>query len=475
MSSASLVAQRATQGVAGLVLSSAFVNVTSLASSLVLARALAPEEYGTFAVGATVVGFGRILGDCGAGSSLIQAPGTGEPDARELGRALAIQTSVAVTASGLLALCAPLLRAAFHAPAAATWIVIVLACTLVIEAPAVVPKVRLRREQRFKRLQVLQLASVLTLYSTQIGGLLAGFGLVALVAAQVVGSVTSTVTLVLYGGGLVRPVLAGARALARRGLAYQGTLVVQALFSVGSLAVVGANLTTQELGLWTWSTVLATPLISLALEMHHVLFPSLARLHEHHKERHDEAVQVVARLQFLFVGLAVGLLCGLAAPTIRLVFAPKWLEASGAARVALIGVLPLILATLLAAALESRGRPDLRLRSMAVSSFLGVVAVYLLAHRFGTTGAAAGSYLIVPLLDALILLRWMRIDVRRACVNAFVVATGTFILAHFTARSLHNLVSLLTAAVTVGLLGMLLVLATDRQPIVKSWALLRGK
>jgi len=453
---------------------SAMTNGLQLVSSLVLARAISPEQYGAFAVGATVVGFARFLGDCGAGSVVIQQPGMEGGSRTQLGQAFTIQLVVAGVAAVLLMLSAPFLRAAFDAPPETTWIVIVLAVTLLLEAPAVVPRVRLRREQKFQRLQVLGVVPVLGLYGTQISGLLLGYGIAALVAAQVVVSLLLSVSLTLGGGGLVRPVLRGSWSLARRGMAYQGTLVVQSLFSITSLAVVGTQLDTAELGLWTWCTVLATPLISLAQNLHGVVFPSLSRLNEHHSGRHDEAVQTVARLQFLFVSVAVGLLCGLAVPTVRLVFDPVWLEGTGAARAALLGVLPLVLATLVAAALESRGRADLRLRSMLISSVVGVSAMVVLADRFGATGAAIGSYLLVPLVDVAILLRWTRVDLRRAVLNAIVLTGATFGVAFMLAAHVTDLGGLLEAAVVAGVVGVVLMPVVDRRSLQRAWRVLRS-
>lgn len=472
--SAAHVAKAASKGVVSLVVFSAFINGVQLVSSLVLARAISPTQYGAFAVGATVVGFARFLGDCGAGSVLIQQPGREGGSRTQLGQAFTIQLVVAGVAAVLLILAAPFLRAAFHAPPETTWIVVVLAVTLLLEAPVVVPRVRLRREQRYQRLQVLSIVPALALYATQISGLLLGYGIAALVAAQVVVSVVSSVTLTVGGGGPVRPVRRGSWGLARRGMAYQGTLVVQSLFSIASLAVVGTQLDTAQLGLWTWCTVLATPLISIAQNMHGVVFPSLSRLNEDHGGRHNEAVETVARLQFLFVSVAVGLLCGLALPVIRLVFDPRWLAGTGAARAALLGVLPLVLATLVAAALESRGRADLRLRSMVISCVVGVLALVVLADRFGATGAAVGSYLLVPLVDVAILLRWTRVDLRRAVLNLVVLTGGTFAVAFVLAARVTDLGGLLGAAVAAGVFGVVLMPVVDRPSLRRAWRVLRS-
>jgi O-antigen/teichoic acid export membrane protein len=234
-------------------------------------------------------------------------------------------------------------------------------------------------------------------------------------------------------------------------------------------------LSTREIGLWAWSTVLATPLITLTAQLHHVAFPSLARLNEHHLDRYDEVVRTVARLQFLFASVAVGVLGGLALPMVRLVFDPRWLEATGAARAALLGVLPLALATLLAAALEARGRPYQRLRSMIMSSAGGLVAALFLAHAFGVTGAAVGVFIVVPLLDVLFLLRAAPVDLRRAIVDGVVLTSVTLGVASLAASRVDSLTDLFAAGSAIGLLGLGLIAVVDPKPVRRAWSLLRRR
>ena len=450
------------------------MNALQLVSSLVLARALVPEQYGAFAVGATIVGFGRFLGDCGAGSAVIQRPGT-EPDDRELGRAFAIQGMVGLVASISLILAAPFITAAFDAPPETTWIVLLLALTLVMEAPSVAPRIRLRRQQRYQRAQLIGLLPIVVIYAVQIVGLVLGFEVWALVGAQLVGSVMTTATFALLGGGLVRPVLHGALGLARRGIAYQGTLIVQATFAVASLAVVATALTTDELGLWTWCTVLATPLVSLAQNLQAVTFPSLSRLHEQGGDEHADAVNTAARLQFLFVPLAVGVLCALAGPVIHFLFDERWLRAEHAAQAALIGTLPLLLASLLAAGVDSSGRPGVRLQAMAVSSLVGVVAAVPLAKAYGVTGAAAALSILPPAVDALLLQRAARAAIWRACLNAVLVGGTGFLIAWMLRALVDGVWSLLLVAAAASLLSLALLPVVDRGPLLRGWAALRTR
>ena len=472
--SAVSLATRGGRGALSVLVFSGFLNVVQLASSLVLARQLAPEQYGSFAVGATIVGFGRFLGDGGAGAAVIQQPGERNVSQRDLGRVLLLQTTIGIAAAALLIPAAPLIQTAFQTPPETVLVMILLAVAMVIEVPAVVPKVRMRRAQQYQRLQSLAAVSYLALYVVQIGGMLLGFGLWALVAGQIVYSVVYLLVMVTWGGGLVRPVLQGSLALARRGLPYQGAFAVQALFSICSIAVVGTQLSTSELGLWTWCTVLATPLIGLAQALHGVTFPAFSRLHEHHRGKHAEALAMVARLQLLFVSAVVGALCGLTVPIVRYLFDEKWLGAVDAVRAALLGVLPLILAALLAAGVESSGRPQVRLHAMVGSTSMGVLLAFPLTKYYDTTGAAVSIYFLVPLFDALLLLRVAHVRVRRACLDALLVGVATFALATVLAEHVDGLDALLLVCGVTGAAGLLLMPLVDWRSIRAGWSVVRG-
>ena len=468
------VATRGGRGALSVVVFTATLNVVQLISSLVLARELAPEQYGAFAVGATIIGFGRFLGDGGAGSAVIQQPGSREVDRQDLGRVLLLQCSIGVAAAVVLVLVAPLVRTAFDTPAETVGVMVALAFAMVLETPTVVPRVRLMRRQEYQRLQVMTAVAYFALYAVQIGGLLLGYGLWALVAGQVAYSGVLLVIMLGWGGGLVRPVSRGALALARRGLPYQGALVVQALFSICSIGVVGTQLTTSELGLWTWCTVLATPLIALAHALHGVTFPAFSRLHEHHRSKHAEALAMVARLQFLFVSAVVGVLCGLTVPMVRYLFDEQWLGAVDAVRAALLGVLPLILAALLAAGVESSGRPHLRLQAMTGSTIAGVVLALPLSAAYGTTGAATAIYLLVPLFDMLLLLRVAQVPVRRAFVDAVLVGAGSFVPAFLLAQRVDGLGSLVLVSAVTGVVGLALMPLVDSGSLRVGWSVVRG-
>lgn len=453
----------------------AIVQLVQLASALLIARVLVPDLYAAFAFGSTVVGFGRVVGDCGAASAVIQSPGS-EPTRPQALRAIAfVQLCIAVAAVALLVGVAPTIRSLMGGPAETVPIVVFMSVSLLVEAFGAVPKMRLQRELRFERLGIILLAQSLSLYAVQIIGLLLGFGVWALVAAQVVGSIVLTTLLVANGGGIVRPSSAGALELVRRGIAYQGTLITTAATALASTAIIGAVLGADRLGLYSWATILATPLILAVQNIHDVGFPALARLHEHHVARYHEAVALVARLLSVVVAGAVGVLCAFAPAIIGLVFDDRWLRAAGAGRAALVGAVPLAFTWLLAASIESSGRPKLRLAGVLIGSAVGLALVAPAASRFGASGAGLAMYLVVPAVDMVFLALVSRVPMTRAFVDALLVGSISLALSLPFAARVDSLVELLLFGGLCSLASLAAMVVVDRRAIARAASFLRPR
>ena len=281
--SAAALGTSAARGAAFLSARSVLIQLVQVVSSVLLARELVPELYGAFALGATLVGFGRIVGDCGAGNAIIQASGDRQLNRPALQAVYFLQLAVFLGAALILAVSAPGLRNLFDGPPETVPIVYVMALALLIEAPAVVPRLRLMRDLKFKQLASISVVASLSLYTAQILGLVFGFGVWALVIGQVVMSVVSTGLTLAVGGGTPRPSPRGSLHPLPQRHRLPGHVDRHGLPTLPSVAIVGAIGGADVLGLWTWSTVLVTPLVTMVQNVHEIAFPTLARLHEHQR------------------------------------------------------------------------------------------------------------------------------------------------------------------------------------------------
>jgi O-antigen/teichoic acid export membrane protein len=229
------------------------------------------------------------------------------------------------------------------------------------------------------------------------------------------------------------------------------------------------------LGLWTWSTVLVTPLINMVGNVHEIGFPTLARLHEHHRERHGDAVALIARALALGIGATVGILAGFAPEIVHIVFSDRWLPAVGAVRAALFGGIAYGFSSLLSAAVQSMGRPVARLRSFLVAGAIGLVVLAPLVDAWGTTGGAVAIYLIVPAVDLLILVAVARAHLQRAFVNLAVVTTVSLLCSLALADHVETFKGLLLAGAAAGLVSGAVLVATDWRGLTRSVSFLRDR
>ena len=470
------IGHRAARGAMLASAQTALINVIQLASSILLARKLIPDEYGAFALGATIVGFGRYLGDCGAGNAVIQMPGGDRTvDHAQLGRVFTIQLWTTGVCAVLLASFSPLIADGFDAAPHTAAIIAVMACTLVIDAPSVVPRVRMRRGLHYERLLRAEMGSALVGYAVQIGALLLGFGVWSLVLNQVIGAVALTGFTLIAGGGTVKPVRHGALALAKRGLSFQYAFMMQAAFTVLSVVVAAKLLGKTDLGLWQWSTVFATPLIGVAQMIHTVSFPALARLHEENESHFRSAVGLVARLITVFVSVVAGVLAGFARPLVVYIYDPKWERAIPAARVALLGVVPLALSFLWAASLESAGRPHARVRATVVAVIVGFVVTFPFGGLWAATGASLAISVVVPVIDFWLLQRSLRAPIRRAAVDGLMTGGLSFAVSLAIADHVHSFKGLLAAGPITALVCVGLAFLVDPQAIKRGVKFARSR
>lgn len=159
------------------------------ATVAILARLLAPREFGTVAVATTMLPIAYLLSDMGFSTYIVQVK---DLRSRMLSSAFWFSTAIGTLLTGALMAAAPLLAALYHVPDAGA-VVRGLAPTVLIVSVTAVPTALLRRRMRFRALAVQSFAGSTAGQIIAITLALLGFGVWALVlqtlAFQVVCSV----------------------------------------------------------------------------------------------------------------------------------------------------------------------------------------------------------------------------------------------------------------------------------------------
>lgn len=251
-------------------------KVIFLARLLILARLLAPEDFGLVAIGMTVLAVTRSLTDFGVVASLIQQPAANK---RHLDTAWTINLARGLLIVFALIVLAPWLAGLFSDPRA-TDIIRALALTALLDAMGSIDVARLNRELRFGGLAGIRVGGALANTIVAIA-MASDYGAWALVWGAVAGA--STQMLLSYVAAPYRPAIA---------LVDKATLSIARfgrwMFLIGILAVatdallrwlVATRLGVAELGLFFMAVRLAFLPAQLVSELvGEVAFPVYAQL-----------------------------------------------------------------------------------------------------------------------------------------------------------------------------------------------------
>ena len=468
--SATAIGNRAARGGMLLILRNGMLQGLQVVSSIVLAQAITPNDYGAFTIAATLVGLARSVGDLGLSQSLVVHR---ECDERDLSTSAAIVLFSSISIGSVVALAGVAVNASLLSGTGPAALTAVYAGTLCVDALRLGPIVRLTRALRFRDIAVATTAESLAGYILQVVFLLYGLGVWALVIGAYARSATGVLVYARLGGSIVRPQLGGrVRHLLLEGLSYQGPLLMDG--AVGALfpLVVAAALSARELGLWAWSTIFAVPLVQAMLTIQSVLLPSLARLYGQYRAQFLEACERSARLIGLVAAAAVGGVFGLAPEIVAQVFGARWSGATGAVQVTLLGIVPLAILQFLSATLASRGQARVRLRCAFVAAGTTLAFMYPLIRLAGVTGAALASAVVGPTVDAVLLARHAEVPLRRAGFNIFAALASIGSISLVLGRAADTPVRLALACLVMTIMALALMWAVDRTVLRYAWSLL---
>lgn len=305
--------------------SNIFSRITTLVTGVIMARLLAPEDFGVFAVAMVAMTILVNINDLGLEQSVVRWPG-------DIARVA--PTAVTVIFGFSAFLCAACLigagpfSRALGAPEA-TPIVRLLALGLIFNGAFAVPSAILTREFRqdkrtYADLTGFVVGTVITLVLAVMG-----FGPWALAWGRFIGNAVVSLMHVAFVPQRFRPGWDGhvALDLLRSGLPLGGaTLVAVALLNIDYMFV-GRLLGTEELGYYTLAFNLASwPVTFFAVAVARVSVPAFARLQ--HDRLKLQAVYDRSSLVLLAVTLPSCLLLAVFAnPLIRFVYGDKWAPA----------------------------------------------------------------------------------------------------------------------------------------------------
>lgn len=364
-------------------LSNLVLRVGNFAVSILVARLIAPEQFGVFAVALTVWSILGTLAEFGLGTDLVRSrdPERRAPTVATLGLALG-----GVFAAGM-ALAAGPIAAAFESPES-TGVIRLMAVSLAVFGLTIVPAALLQREYRQRALFAVNASGLLASTATIVVLAVGGVGAASLAWGQIANQVVLVVG--LHAAARWRPVLGLDRDLARESLAFclplaLANLVSWLLISLDNL-VVARQLSPTELGLYVLAfNVSSWPMTAVGQAIRVVALPAFSGV-EDRVRRNAALVRASGPVATVALAMALGL-ATLAEPVIRLLYGDRWVGAAVAlAGLAVFGGTRVVL-DLLATFLIAAGATRAVLVVQLVWLVAMVPAMVWAVARFGLAGA----------------------------------------------------------------------------------------
>ena len=427
---------------AGIVMSTQALRVLlQFLSVVVLARLLTPEQFGLVAMVTAVIGIAEFIRDAGLSSAAIQSATLSEDERTNLFWAnLALGTACAVVAAALT----PVIVAGYGEPRLAP-IVLALAGVFVISGANTQYRSDLIRRLRLRQLAMADLGAQALAIVVAVGLALAGAGLWAIVAMQIVTAVTAfTVNVVNVRWRPGRPVRGvdlrrffrfGGGVLGTHGLAYVSK-------SVASVAI-GVSLGAAPLGLFNRAyQLLMTPLQQIDAPMTSVILPVLSRVKDD-DEAFERYVGKVQLMSCYVTATVLAVAAGLARPLTLVLFGQRWIELVPIFAVLAVGGVFRTIGTLPYWVFLARARTGVQLRQDLVARPIMILMMIVGLH-WGVVGVAVGhslGFFCYWLVALAVVGRAARIQVRPLLVTVgrvvCLVSLPAGLLAYLVTVELH--------------------------------------
>jgi PST family polysaccharide transporter len=377
----------------GRTISSGFVTALSqgvqfavnLASVMVLARLLTPQDFGLVAMVATVMGFLRIFNDAGLSTATIQRENITHAQVSNL-----FWTNVALggAVTLLLALSAPLVAWFFREPRL-VGITLALCVTFLLTSSAVQHLAILKRQMRFQTVAFIEITAMTVGVAVGITMAWFNYGYWSLVGMQLT---TPAVAFVLtWSASRWRPQRptrhSGTRSLLNFGANLTASSFLYSLARGSDSLLIGRFYGSGPLGLYTRAAALLFRPVQQAMgPLETVFVPMLSRL-QNQPERYRRAVlqayEAIAVGSFLFTGLFFAL----ATPLTLVVLGSKWADAAPILAGFTLVALYIPVGSVATWLFTSQGRGRDFLVASSIGSTLTVLS-FLIGLPFGPVGVA---------------------------------------------------------------------------------------
>ena len=366
--------------------------------SIILARLLAPEVYGTIALVTVFTSILNVFVDSGLGNALIQ-----KKDADDLDFSSVFYFNV-IMCCGLYLLmffAAPFI-ASFYNDSTLTPVIRVLSLTLVISGVKNVQHAYVARTMQFKRFFFATLGG--TIGAAILGVYIAykGYGVWALVAQQIFNATVDTIILWITVKWRPKKMFSFERL---KGLfSYGWKLLISSLLDTGyselRQLIIGKKYTSADLAYYNRGNTFPHLIIdNVNSSINSVLFPTMSQVQDDKTRLKEMTRRSMKTSTYIMAPLMMGMaFC--AEPIVRLLLTEKWIDCVPYMRIFCVTFMFYPIHTANLNAIKAMGRSDIFLKLENVKKIIGLV-ILLTSMWFGVM-AMAYSLLLSTFLSMII-------------------------------------------------------------------------
>lgn len=373
-------------------------QLVSFVVSIVLARILSPEDYGTIALVTVFTAILQVFVDSGLGTALIQKK---DADDLDFSSVFYFNFIVCLVLYAVMFLAAPYI-ALFYEDSILTSVIRVLSLTIVISGVKGIQQAYVSRNMLFKRFFFSTIGGTIFSAFLGIGMACAGFGVWALVAQQI--SNTAIDTLILWITVKWRPKKVFSWQRLKYLLSFGWKLLVSALLDTGynnlRNLIIGKLYSPTDLAFYNQGDKFPKVIVTnINASIDSVLLPTMSNVQEDRERVKQMTRRAIKTSTYIMAPLMMGLaFC--AEPIVRLVLTDKWLFCVPFLRIFCITYMFWPVHTSNLNAINAMGRSDWFLRLEIVKKIVDM-AILLSTMWFGVM-AMAYSLLLGSVLSQII-------------------------------------------------------------------------
>lgn len=428
-------------------------QLISLCVSLILARLLGPDDYGTVAIVVAIMAILQIFVDSGLGNALVQKKNVENDDYSTV---FVFNTIMCFGLYGILFLVAPYIAQIYEIPEL-TVLVRVLGINLVLSGVRNVQQAYISRNMLAKKFFFVTIGG--TIVSAAVGVAMAflGYGVWALVAQNLVSATFSLVMLWITLDW--KPIFKFSFVRFKQLFGFGWKLLISALLDTGynelCNLLIGGVYSSTDLGYYTNGQKIPNLVISnINTSITSVLFPALSEIQDD-KNMLKRLMQRGMKISSYIIWPMLFGLMACAEPLVRLLLTEKWLPAVPYMQIfcLTLGMYPIHTANL--EAIKAMGRSDLFLKLEIVKKVIAIVLLLTVLRKSVMAFALCG--IVSTVLSAVInsfpnwrLLKYNGWEQLRDVLPPFLLSAVMAVVVMQFSRFITNDILLLCIQVPVG-------------------------